>query len=107
MTDRKKSLQAAIRKEIQEQKKAKIKESVSGWVVDKIANGLKWATNKHADYQYDALIKSREFRSLAGHYNMSERDWDKKARKLMKKNPEKFADILMYDLRKRKISKYF
>ena len=111
MTKREKALRALVRKQakatIQEQKKQKIKESVSGWVIDKISNGLKWATNKHADYQYDGLLKSKEFKSLARHYKMSERDWDKKARQLMKKDPDRFADTLMYDLRKRRFSKYF
>ena len=38
---------------------------------------------------------------------VSEEDWDKKARQLIKKDPKRFADILMYDLRKRSFSKYF
>tara|TARA_R110000803_G_scaffold208647_1_gene277467 strand:+ start:65 stop:388 length:324 start_codon:yes stop_codon:yes gene_type:complete len=102
-----KQLNEAVNKAIKEAPKGLDEAGLTGWVIDKVSNGLKWATNKKADYQYDGFIKSKEFRGLAKHYNMSERDWDKKARQLMKKDPKRFADILMYDLRKRKISKYF
>ena len=67
---------------------------ITGWVIDKVANGLKWATNRKADYQYDALVRSKKFRSLAKKYNMSEKEWDKIARKWIKKDPKKFARIL-------------
>lgn len=80
---------------------------VTGWVIDKVANGLKWATNRKADYQYDALLKSKQFKSLAKNYNMSEKDWDKAARKLIKKDPKRLAKILAYDLRNRKASVLF
>ena len=79
---------------------------ITGWVIDKISNGMKWAVNRNADYQYDALLKSKEFRSAASHYNMSEKDWDSVARKMIKKDPQRFAKILAYDLRNRKISKF-
>jgi|TARA_R110000744_G_scaffold355828_1_gene462449 hypothetical protein len=80
---------------------------LTGWVIDKVANGLKWATNRKADYQYDALLKSKQFRSLAKNYNMSEKGWDKAARKLIKKDPKRLAKILAYDLRNRKASVLF
>jgi hypothetical protein len=80
---------------------------ITGWVIDKISNGLKWAVNRKADYQYDALIQSKDFQSLAKHYKMSEKDWDKAARNMIKKDPKKFAQILAYDLRNRKASKLF
>lgn len=67
---------------------------VAGWVIDKVANGLKWATNRKADYQYDALLRSKQFKSLAKKYNMSEKEWDKIARNWVKKDPKKFAKIL-------------
>jgi hypothetical protein len=75
--------------------------------VDKVASGFKWYADKKADYQYDALLGSKEFRSLASKYNMSEKNWDKKARELIKKDPKKFADLLVYDVRKGSFSKYF
>ena len=80
---------------------------LTGWVIDKVTNGMKWAVNRHADYQYDALIKSKEFRSLAKHYKMSEKDWDKAARNMIKKDPKKFAKMLAYDIRNRRVSKFF
>lgn len=67
---------------------------ITGWVIDKVANGLKWATNRKADYQYDALLRSKKFKSLAKKYNMSEKEWDKIARNWVKKDPKKFAKIL-------------
>lgn len=74
-----------------------IEEGITSWMIDKVANGFKWATNKQADYQYDALLKSKDFRSLASHYKMSERDWENKARELISRDPKKFANILAYD----------
>ena len=102
-----KRLNEAVNKAIKEAPKGLDEAGLTGWVIDKVANGLKWATNKHADYQYDGLLKSKEFKSLAKHYKMSEEDWDKKARQLIKKDPKRFTDTLMYDLRKRSFSKYF
>ena len=100
----KKELHKIIREEIQNHR---IEESITGWLIDKVANGLMWYNNKKADYQYDALLKSKEFRSLAARHNMSEKDWDKKARELVKKDPKKFADILAYDVRKGSFGHYF
>ena len=103
-----------LRQEIRKVIKRKMMESpqldeasLTGWVIDKVANGLKWAVNRKADYQYDALLKSKDFKSLAGHYNMSEKDWDKAARNMVKKDPQRFAKILAYDLRNRKASRLF
>ena len=80
---------------------------ITGWVIDKVANGLKWATNRKADYQYDALLKSKQFKSLAKDYNMNDEDWDTAARELIKKDPKRLAKILAYDLRNRKASTLF
>lgn len=93
-----------IRDEIQNHR---IEEGITNWLVDKVASGFKWYADKKADYQYDALLGSKEFRSLASKYNMSEKNWDKKARELIKKDPKKFADLLVYDVRKGSFSKYF
>lgn len=93
-----------IRDEIQNHR---IEEGITNWLVDKVASGFKWYADKKADYQYDALLGSKEFRSLASKYNMSEKNWDKKARELIKKDPQKFADLLVYDVRKGSFSKYF
>ena len=80
---------------------------ITGWVIDKVANGIKWATNRKADYQYDALLKSKQYKSLAKDYNMNDEDWDKAARELIKKDPKRLAKILAYDLRNRKASTLF
>ena len=85
----------------------RIEEGITSWLVDKVASGFKWYADKKADYQYDALLGSKEFRSLASKYKMSEKDWDKKARELVKKDPKKFADILAYDVRKGSFGHYF
>ena len=29
---------------------------ITGWLIDKVADGFKWYANKKADYQYDALL---------------------------------------------------
>ena len=103
-----------LRQEIRKAIKRAMQESqdlteagLTGWVIDKISNGLKWAVNKHADYQYDALLRSKDFRSLASHYKMSEKDWDKAARNMMRRDPKRLAQILAYDLRNRKASVLF
>lgn len=91
----------------QEIKDFRIEESITGWMIDKVANGFKWYANKKADYQYDALLKSKDFKSLASTFKMSEKDWDRKARELIKKDPKKFADALAYDVRKGKFGNMF
>lgn len=100
---KKSDIHKIIREEIQNMK---ITESITGWLIDKVANGFKWYANKKADYQYDALLKSKEFRSMASKFKMSEKDWDAKARQMISKDPKKFADILAYDPSKSKFSKY-
>ena len=80
-----------------------IEESITGWLIDKVANGFKWYANKKADYQYDALLGDKNFRSLASKYKMSEKDWDTKARKMISQDPKKFADILAYDYKSSKL----
>lgn len=103
-----------LRKEIRTVIQKAMKESsdlteggLTGWVIDKVANGLKWAVNRNADYQYDALLKNSDFRSLAKKYNMSERDWDKLARQWISKDPKKFASILAYDYKSQSYGKKF
>ena len=78
---------------------------LTGWVIDKVANGLKWAVNRKADYQYDALLGSKDFKSLASKYKMSQKDWDTKARDMIRKDPKKFAGILAYDYSSSKLHK--
>jgi len=83
-----------------------IEESITGWLIDKVANGFKWYANKTADYQYSALLGSPDFKALAKKFKMSEKDWDAKARQMISKDPKKFADMLAYDVKKSKARKY-
>ena len=93
-----KQLREKLRKVIQQEyQDYRMEESITGWLIDKVASGFKWYANKKADYQYDALLGSKEFRSMASKFGMSERDWDKKARDLIRRDPKKFADMLAYD----------
>jgi len=96
-------LQKIIQEEIHEHV---IEESITDWLVDKVSSGFKWYTNKKADYQYDALLSDKGFKSLASKYGMNEKDWDKKARQLISKDPKKFASILAYDVKKSDLRKY-
>lgn len=100
---KKSDIHKIIREEI---KNSMIEESITDWLVDKVANGFRWFVNKKADYQYDALLSDKGFKSLAKKYGMSERDWDKRARQLISKDPKKFADILAYDVKKSDLRKY-
>lgn len=78
-----------------------VEEGIISWMVDKVANGLKTYVNKKAGYQYDALLNSKDFRSLASRYGYGSEDaWVKKARELINRDPKKFANILAYDYKK-------
>ena len=70
-----------------------IEESITGWLIDKVANGFKWYANKKADYQYSALLGSKDFKALAKKFKMREKDWIAKQRKRISKEPKKFEDI--------------
>ena len=94
MSPREKELREKIREYIKQAPQELDEGGVTGWVIDKIANGFKWATNRKADYQYDAMIRSSKFKSLAKNYKMSTSEWEKVARKWIKKDPQKFARIL-------------
>lgn len=73
-------------------------EGIINWLVDKVANGFKSYVNKKTEYQYDALVNDKEFKSLASKYGYkNEEEWSKKAREMIKQNPKRFADILAYD----------
>lgn len=108
MNAKEQELRQEIRKVIQKAMKESndlTEGGLTGWVIDKVANGLKWAVNRKADYQYDALLGSKDFKSLASKYKMSEKDWDKKARDMIRKDPKKFAGILAYDYSNSKLHK--
>jgi hypothetical protein len=101
----KEEIQQMIREEY---KNHIITEGILGWIVDKVADGLNRYVNKRADYQYDALFNDKSFKSLASRYGYkNEEEWVKKAKELVKKDPQKFADTLAYDVRKGDFGKYF
>lgn len=99
---KKADLHKIIREEI---RNVRIEESITGWLIDKVSNGLVWYNNRKADYQYDALLKSKDFTKMASRYNMSASDFEKKARDMIKRDPKKFAGILAYDYSKSKLHK--
>ena len=101
---KKSDLRKIIREEIHEHI---MEGGITGWLIDKVANGLKWYANKKADYQYDALLNSKDFRSLASKYGYKdEEEFIKKAKSIISKDPKKFADILAYDVKNSKARKY-
>ena len=67
---------------------------LTGWVIDKVANGLKWAVNKKADYQYDFLLKHKSFKGLAKKFKMTDKNWERTAKKWIKKDPKGFSKVL-------------
>lgn len=97
-----------FRQIIREEHDNLIEEGIVSWMVDKVANGLKNYANKKAEYQYNALLNSKDFKSLASKYGYKdEKAWTKKSKELISKDPKKFADILAYDVKKGPFSKYF
>lgn len=101
MTNQEEELRKAIRELAKKAPQNLDEAGLTGWIIDKISNGLKWATNKQADYQYDALLNSKDFRSLASKYGYkSESDFIKRAKELLNKDPKQFAKILAYDFKR-------
>lgn len=101
----KQDLQKIIQEEIHNYQ---IEEGITSWMVNKVANGFKWYIDKKAHYQYDALLNDKSFRSLASSYGYkSEEEWIKKAKELINKDPQRFRDILAYDVRKGSFGHYF
>ena len=97
---KKSDIHKIIREEV---KNHMIEEGIMSWMIDKVANGFKWYANKKADYQYDALLNNKDFKSLASRFKMSEKDWNAKARQMISKDPKKFAKILAYDYKSSKL----
>jgi hypothetical protein len=101
----KKEFKKIIREEVQDHL---IKEGMISWLIDKVANGFRSYVNKKADYEYDALLNSKDFKSMAPRFGYKDEEaFVKKAKELVQKDPEKFADLLAYDVRKGAFGKYF
>ncbi len=85
-----------------------IEEGMMSWLIDKVAAGFKAYANKKADYEYDALVNSKDFKSMASRFGYKDEEaFSKKAKELIQKDPQKFADALAYDVRKGAFGKYF
>ena len=93
-----KQLHEAVNKAIKEAPKGLDEAGLTGWVIDKVANGMKWATNKKADYQYDFLLKHKDFRGLAKKFKMTDKKWERTAKGWIAKDPKGFAKVLKFNL---------
>lgn len=101
---KKSDLHKIIREEIQNHM---IEEGIVNWLVDKAERFVVNALNHKADYQYARILSNPDFKALHKKYGMSQKDFLAKAKSLMAKNPKKFADLLMYDVKKSRYSKFF
>ena len=100
----KEALHKLIKQEIHEHM---LGEGITNWLIDKVSNGFKWYVNKRADYQYDALLNDKKFRSMAKSMGYkSEDEFVKKAKSMIQKDPNKFAKILAYDVKNSDLRKH-
>jgi hypothetical protein len=77
---------------------------IINWFANLARNYVEKATQR----KYENMINSKDFRSLyAKHGFKSEKEWVESARKILKENPERLAQILNYDVRKGSFGKYF
>ena len=101
---KKSDIHKIIRDEIQNHR---IEEGIMSWMLDKAETFVKSHFNHVADYQYARIINSPDFRALSKKFNMSEKEFTKKATDLIKQYPQKFADLLAYDVSKSRYKKFF
>ena len=101
---KKSDIHKIIRDEIQNHR---IEEGIMSWMLDKAETFVKSHFNHVADYQYARIINSPDFRALSKKFNMSEKEFTKKATDLIKQDPQKFADLLAYDVTKSRYKKFF
>ena len=76
-------------------------------MLDKAETFAKSHFNHVADYQYARILNSPDFKALSKRFNMSEKDFTKKASQMIKNDPKKFADLLAYDASKSRYKKFF
>jgi|TARA_R100000081_G_C4641471_1_gene78060 hypothetical protein len=86
-------IQRLIREKLQEDNQLD-EAGLTGWIIDKVANGMKWATNRKADYQFDFLLKHKDFRGLAKKFKMTDKNWERTAKGWLAKDPKGFAKVL-------------
>ncbi len=101
---KKSDIQNIIREEFQNHL---IEESVVNWMLDKVEDFVKSGIKSKTEYTLARIYKDPKFRNLSKKFNMSEKDFMAKATSLIKSDPKKFEDLLVYDVRKGNFSKYF
>jgi|TARA_R110002073_G_scaffold196466_2_gene355649 hypothetical protein len=107
MESREKELRESIREYIKQAPQGLDEAGLTGWVIDKIAGGMKWATNRKADYQYDFLLKHKEFKGLAKKFKMSDKNWERTAKGWLAKDPKGFAKVLRNQMSNSRLSNIF
>lgn len=78
-----------------------------GWLIDKAETIAKGIVNKKTEYQYARILNDPDFKKLSKKFGMSEEEFTKKAADMIKKDPDKFADLLAYDVTKSRFGKFF
>lgn len=101
---KKSDIHSIIQEEIQNHR---IQEGIVNWMIDKVENFSTSLLKSKAQYSLARIYKDPDFRKLSKQFGMKEDEFVKKAEKLIKEDPKKFADILAYDVRKGSFSKYF
>lgn len=107
MDPREKELREKIREHIKQAPQGLDEAGLTGWVIDKIAGGMKWATNRKADYQYDFLLKHKDFKGLAKKFKMSDAKWQRTAKGWLAKDPKGFAKVLRNQMSNSRLSNIF
>ena len=102
-----KQLNEAVNKAIKEAPKGLDEAGLTGCVIDKVAQGMKWSTNRKADYQYDFLLKHKDFRGLAKKFKMSDKKWERTAKGWMAKDPKGFAKVLKNQISSSRLNNLF
>jgi hypothetical protein len=100
----KKELHSLIREIHQE---VLMERSIMGWLIDKAETIAKGVINKRTEYQYARILNDPDFRKLSQKFGMSEKEFTEKAAAMIKKDPEKFANLLAYDIKKSRYGKFF
>jgi len=101
-----------LRQEVRRLAKKKIaegmlEESLVNWMLDKVSNFAKGHFNHVKDYQYARLMSDPKFKELHKKFNMSEKEFMAKASALVKKDPQKFMDMLAFDASKSRWAKFY
>ncbi len=100
---KKSDLHRIIREEIQDHL---IEEGIVNWLIDKAETFVVNALNHKADYQYARLMNSPDFRALHKKFGMREDEFLRKAKEMVKRDPDKFAKLLAFDASKSKWAKF-